>query len=181
MKRVFKNYFFLFLMVTVIVILDQISKAAVRNNLGINEIWSPWPWLTPYARIVHLSNTGAAFGMFQGLGAIFTILAIIVSVAIIYYYPRVPAEDWTLRLALGLQLSGAVGNLIDRITQGYVTDFISVGNFAVFNVADSCITVGVGVLLLGVWLQERRKKKMEAVQVIEPDPFELDRKDGTDV
>jgi len=180
LKRAVKNYFFLFLLVSVIVILDQISKTAVRNNLRINEIWSPWPWLTPYARIVHLSNTGVAFGMFQGLGGIFTILAIIVSAAIIYYYPRVPAQDWTLRLALGLQLSGAVGNLIDRITQGFVTDFISIGNFAVFNVADSCITVGVGILVLGVWLQERRKKKMETAQVLEPDLSEPDRKDGTD-
>lgn len=178
MKRVLKSYWLLFMVAIVIVILDQISKAAVRNSLAVNQIWSPWPWLMPYARIVHLSNTGVAFGMFQGMGTIFAFLAVIISGAIIYYFPRVPAEDWTLRLALCLELGGALGNLIDRVTQGYVTDFVSVGNFAVFNVADSCITVGVGVLILGVWLQERRKKKIEVALTLEPDEADPKDKNG---
>jgi signal peptidase II len=177
LKRFLKNYWLLFLVASIIVILDQITKAIVRNSLAVNEYWSPWPWLTQYARIVHLSNTGVAFGMFQGMGTVFAILAIIISGAIIYYYPRITSEDWTLRVALCMQLGGALGNLIDRITQGYVTDFVSVGNFAVFNVADSCITVGVGVLILGVWLQERRKKKAEAAQLVESD---LQNKDRTE-
>ncbi len=73
-------------------------------------------------------------------------------------------NDWILRVALSMQLAGAVGNLIDRIVYGFVTDFISVGTFAVFNVADSSITVGVAVLLLGVWLQEQRQKKTSVGQ-----------------
>jgi signal peptidase II len=81
-----------------------------------------------------------------------------VAIAIIYYFPRVPANDWTLRIAMGLQLGGALGNLYDRIFNvGEVTDFISVGNFPVFNVADASISVGVLVLLLGIWLQDRKK------------------------
>ena len=64
-----------------------------------------------------------------------------------------------MRLALGLQFSGAVGNLIDRLLMRQVTDFISVGSFAIFNVADSCITVGVAILVVGVWLKERAMKK----------------------
>jgi signal peptidase II len=63
-----------------------------------------------------------------------------------------------MRLAMGLQMGGAIGNLIDRVVVGHVTDFISVGTFAVFNVADASISVGVAVLILGVWLQERRQK-----------------------
>jgi signal peptidase II len=70
-------------------------------------------------------------------------------------------------LALGLQLGGALGNWIDRMTVGYVVDFISVGNFPVFNVADSCITIGVGVLLLGVILQERQERKQK--EAVTPD------------
>jgi signal peptidase II len=58
-----------------------------------------------------------------------------------------------------MQLGGAVGNLIDRLTIGYVVDFVSVGQFPVFNVADSSITVGVAILLVGMWLQERQEKK----------------------
>ena len=180
MNRVLKNYIILFLVAAVIVLLDQYTKALVRNNLGINEIWSPWPWLTPYARVVHLSNTGVAFGMFQGMGGVFTVMAIIVSGAIIYFYPRVLDEGWTFRLAMMLCLGGALGNLVDRITSGYVTDFISVGNFFVFNVADSSITVGVGFLILGVWLQERQKKKQEAQQLVHTETPEPEHKDGMD-
>jgi signal peptidase II len=180
LNRVLKNYLILFLVAGAIVALDQYTKVLVQNNLGINEIWSPWPWLTPYARVVHLSNTGVAFGMLQGMGTVFAVLAVIISGAIIYYYPRVSGEDWTLRVAMMLQLGGALGNLVDRVTRGYVTDFISVGNFAVFNVADSSITVGVCVLILGVWLQERRKKKMEGVPTALPEITEPEHKDGMD-
>ena len=112
----------------------------------------------PVARIVHWNNTGAAFGMLQGYNPVFTILAVLVSLVIIYYFPRISSNDWPLRLALCLQLGGAVGNLVDRITVGQVTDFISVGTFPVFNVADSSISIGVVVLLLGVWYKDRQEK-----------------------
>jgi len=126
----------------------------------MGEIWSPWEWLTPYARIVHWYNTGVAFGLFQGRAIIFTILAIIVSGLIIYYYPQVPKEDWYLRIALGLQMGGSLGNLVDRLFHnGQVTDFLSVGNFPVFNVADSSITIGCFILIIGIWLEERKAKK----------------------
>lgn len=159
MKKIIKDYLVLALIAGTIVALDQWSKAYVRASLPMGAIWSPWEWLTPYARIVHWQNTGVAFGMFQGQSIFFAILAVIVSGVIIYYYPRVAREDWTLRLALGLQLAGALGNLVDRITVGHVTDFISIGTFPVFNVADSSISVGVVILLISVWLQERRDKK----------------------
>jgi signal peptidase II len=75
----------------------------------------------------------------------------------------VEAEDWTLKLAMGLQLGGAAGNLIDRLLMGKVTDFISISVFPVFNIADASISVGVAVLLLGVWLKER-EEKLKAAQ-----------------
>ena len=158
MKRYLRDYLVLFFIAGLIVALDQITKSWVRANLGVGEVWNPTGWLTPYARIVHWYNTGVAFGMFQGVGQIFKYLTVVVALVIIYYYPRVPASDWTLRLAMGLQLGGALGNLVDRITVGHVTDFISVGTFPVFNIADSSISVGVGVLIIGVWLQERKAK-----------------------
>lgn len=179
-KHILRSYAFLVLVAGVIIALDQISKSYVRANFVEQmDMWAPWDWLLPYARIIHVSNTGVAFGLFKGMGAIFTVLAIIVAMAIIYYFPRVPANDWTLRLAMGMQLGGAVGNLIDRVYQGYVTDFISVGNFPVFNIADASITVGVAVLVLGVWLQERRDKQEEAqrqrlAQVVESSSASLD-------
>jgi len=145
----------------VVIGLDQWTKWLVRENIAFGNQWLPdgMGWLMPYARIVYWHNSGAAFGMFQNASLIFTILAFIVIGAIIYYYPQVEKTDWTLRLAMGMQLGGAAGNLIDRLTIGKVTDFISVGSFPVFNVADSSISVGVAVLLLGVWINERKEKQ----------------------
>ncbi|HEY61744.1 MAG TPA: signal peptidase II [Anaerolineae bacterium] len=158
MKKRIKDYVFLFGLAGVVVALDQVTKTIVRTNLALGETWMPWKWLAPYARFVNWKNTGAAFGIGQGLGDIIAILAIIVILLIIYYFPQVPHEDWSLRIAMGLQLGGALGNLIDRIVHGFVTDFISVGTFAVFNIADSSISIGVAVLLIGMWFNEHRKE-----------------------
>lgn len=162
MKRNFLSYFYLSIISGLIVALDQWTKWLVRENIPFAGSWLPegWEWLSPYARFVNWANTGAAFGMFQNGSLIFAILAFVVIVAIIYFYPQTEPSDWTLRLAMAMQLAGALGNLIDRLMfEGSVTDFISVGNFPVFNVADASITVGVGVLLLGVWLKERAEKR----------------------
>lgn len=164
MKSFFQKTRWLFLIAFIILILDQVSKFLVRTNLAIGETWVPWPWLAPYARIIHWTNTGVAFGMFQGNNILFAILAFIVACVIVYYYPHVPGADKVLRFALAMQLGGALGNFVDRVFVGEVTDFVSVGNFAVFNVADSCITVGVAVLVIGVWLQDQREKKIKEAQ-----------------
>ncbi len=162
MKAYIQKNRWLYIVAVIIVILDQGSKALVRAYIPLGESWTPWPWLAPYARIIHWSNTGVAFGMFQGKSLVFAVLAAIVAGAIIYYYPQVPSVDKVLRFALSMQLGGALGNLIDRIFNGgQVTDFISVGNFAVFNVADSFITVGVVILLIGVWLEDKREKEQK--------------------
>lgn len=159
LKRLVKDYSFLFGIAGFLIILDQVTKELIRRNLDFGEMWAPWDWLLPYARLVNWRNFGAAFGMFQNGALVFTILGIVVSILIIYYFPRVPRHEWLLRLALALQLGGAVGNLIDRLTQGYVTDFISIGTFPVFNVADSCITIGAVLLVLSVWLQDQQQKE----------------------
>ncbi len=173
MKKLLRNYSLLILVATIIISLDQYTKYLVRQNLDIwTETWVPWDWMLPYARIVHIPNTGVAFGMFQGFGDIFSIVAIIVALIIIFYFPRVPISDWSLRLAMSLQLSGALGNLIDRLTIGHVTDFVSVGNFPVWNIADASITIGVVVLILGVWIteiEEKKKKGLNQESQIETD------------
>lgn len=145
----------------VIAILDQLTKTWVRANIPAGTSWLPdsWQWLSPYARFVNWYNTGAAFGMFKDASMVFTVLAFIVIGAILFYYPKVENDDWSLRLALSMQLGGALGNLIDRLTIGHVTDFISVGTFPVFNIADASISMGAVVLFLGVWLHERAERK----------------------
>ena len=160
-----RDFALLFGVAGVSVGLDQWTKGWVRANIEFGGQWLPeWlSWLSPYARIVHWYNSGAAFGIFQNGNLVFTILAFIVIGAILYYYRQVEAEDWTLKLAMGLQLGGAAGNLIDRLLMGKVTDFISISVFPVFNIADASISVGVAVLLLGVWLKER-EEKLKAAQ-----------------
>lgn len=152
-----RDYLILFGLGGTIILLDQFTKTLVRQNLSLGAWWSPWEWSEPYLRIVNWKNTGAAFGILPSLGGFIAILAIVVAIAIVYYFPRVPREDWTLRLAMVLTFGGALGNLIDRLTIGWVTDYLSIWRFPVFNVADFCITLGVIVLLLGVWSQERQK------------------------
>lgn len=164
MKKYLRDYLTLLVISGTIVILDQWTKTLVRTSIPFGQAWSPFEWLTPYARIVHWHNAGAAFGMLQGFRDIFTVLAVIVSIAIIYYYPKVPRENWYVRLALALQLGGALGNLVDRLTRGVVTDFVSVGNFPVWNVADACISIGVAILIVGMWLQERKAKPGDETQ-----------------
>ena len=169
LKNYFRNYVFLFSIAGIVVILDQWTKYLVRTNLEVSEMWAPWDWLLPYARIVHWHNTGAAFGMFQQFSIVFTLLAIVVAGAIIYYFPKVPRTDWIIRVALSLQLGGAIGNLIDRLSRGSVTDFVSVGNFAVWNVADASIFVGTIVLIIGMWLKERSQEADQTDQISEPE------------
>jgi len=167
-KSLIQRYWQIVGIAVVIVALDQWTKSLVRANIPMGGSWLPesWGWLSPYARIVHWYNTGAAFGMFKEGSMVFTVLAFIVIGLILYYYPQVEKADWSLRIAMSMQLGGATGNLIDRLTIGHVTDFISVGKFPVFNVADASITVGAAVLFLGIILMEQaeRKKKQDSVE-----------------
>lgn len=159
MKKNLRAYALLFCVAGLIVALDQWTKYLVRTRLAFMESWSPWEWLAPYARIVHWNNTGAAFGLFQGFSTVFMVLAIVVALAIIYYFPTVSSKEWVIRISLCMQLGGAVGNLVDRFMfNGKVTDFISLGNFAVFNIADASISVGVTILLLVVLYKDFQEK-----------------------
>jgi len=152
-------YLLLALIGSMVIVLDQWTKYLVRTNLSLGQAWMPLDWLAPYARIVHLRNSGAAFSMFQGGGMIFAGFAIIVAVFVLYYLPLVPREKWYLRVAMGLQFGGVVGNLLDRLMHDFsVTDMVSVGRFPVFNIADASVLIGTAVLILGIgtWLSDQQ-------------------------
>jgi len=125
---------------------DQISKYVVLSNLNRGQSWNPIASLTPWVSITHVTNTGVAFGLFPDRGSIFVIIAIIVVAAIIFYYRHLPAGQWWIKVSLGLQLGGALGNLLDRLRLGYVVDFINFKIWPVFNLADSSIVIGVAIL-----------------------------------
>jgi len=136
----------LFAIALAIVALDQYTKALVRENLPLNTSWMPIPWLDPFVTLTHTRNTGAAFGLFPSLGVVFRLISLVVVVAITFLFRRLAAGSWLLRIAFGLQLGGATGNLIDRVAWGYVTDFIDVRVWPIFNVADSALVVGTALL-----------------------------------
>ena len=144
------DYRFLIAVSGLVVLLDQITKTLVRTQLSLTSFWVPFPSQVPFFRIVHWKNTGAAFGIFQDASLLFTILAILVTVGILNFYPIIPRSDRYLRAAVALQLGGAVGNLVDRLMHGHVTDFISVLNLPVFNIADASISIGVVLILIPI-------------------------------
>ncbi|MBN1145902.1 MAG: signal peptidase II [Anaerolineales bacterium] len=158
MKRYLADYAFLFSIAGIVILLDQSTKYLVRANLPRGVVFMPDLWLSRYVRIVHLKNSGATLNIFQNMGGVLIALPIAIGLMIVYYFPRVPHSDWMLRLALSLILGGASGNLIDRLASGQVTDFISIANLPVMNLADASIWIGAALLFLWAWAQERRKK-----------------------
>lgn len=145
----------LVLIALVVIALDQLTKRAVQQNLALGEallVFPPWE----FVRIVHWVNTGAAFGMFQGGNAVLIGLTVAITLAILIYYQTLPEDHLFQRICLALMVGGSIGNLIDRLTLGYVVDFVVVGRFPVFNLADSCVTVSVVLLLISTIIEERK-------------------------
>ncbi len=157
-----KDYAVLFLIAVPIAALDQLTKHLVRINLPKGQVFHPELWLTQYVRIVHWHNTGMAGGLFQNMNLLFVLIGLIIAGAILFYYPHIPRNARLLQLALGMMLGGALGNLVDRLSRGYVTDFISIGNLPVLNIADASIATGSALLVFGLWQREKKEKQLSA-------------------
>lgn len=147
----------------VVIVLDQLTKYIATATL---EYSSPIPVL-PVLDWTLLHNPGAAWSFLSDAGGwqrwFFIALSSIVSVVIAVWIARLPRVQWLLAAALSLILGGAIGNLIDRVRFGYVVDFISVhwfggAHFPAFNVADAGITVGAGLLILDMLLNQRHSE-----------------------
>ncbi len=142
-----RNVVFFFTTALLLMTADQLSKLWIRSNLAIGESL----FEVGFFRLTRVHNTGAAFGLFQGQSFILTIIALVGVATLLLYvlfsHHRFPFLDNKLgKLALSLVLGGTVGNLIDRIYLGSVTDFIVVSVWPAFNIADSAIVVGVIIL-----------------------------------
>lgn len=137
----------------VVVALDQVTKAIVRATLDVGESWPDSDW---HIKIKNVTNSGAAFSSLQDQ-TVFLIAMTFFGLAAIYlYYRNPPFQHWVASVAIGMMLGGAVGNLIDRIRVGRVTDFVDVFGFPKFNVADSSISIGVTVIIIGYLLFAER-------------------------
>ncbi len=149
----------LFLIIAAFVVaLDQISKLWVSSHL---ELYETIP-LVGCLSLTHVRNTGSAFGLFANQAFLLTLVAIVGLVVILLFYRYLSRFNILGILALGLIFGGALGNLIDRLRFGYVTDFVDVrlwGDFhwPTFNVADSAITVGSIVLAIFIFLAFRKE------------------------
>ena len=135
--------------------LDQFTKWLVVSNLEVGQSVQPIPFLSGLFVFTYITNTGIAFGLFKEAGTFFVSLAVVVISVILLFLRSLPKDQWLARVALGLQLGGAFGNLFDRLRLGYVIDFIDFKFWPVFNVADSAIVVGVVTLAVSMWRDGR--------------------------
>ncbi len=135
--------------------LDQLTKSWVRSNLLLGES-IPEQGLF---RITHTFNTGSAFGLFPNQTVILTVASVVGIGILLLFLRKQPVPGTWLHTSLGLQLGGAAGNLVDRLTLGRVTDFIHIGIWPVFNLADSSIVIGLAIL---AWFLFRSPKETPA-------------------
>lgn len=138
--------------------IDQLSKYIVSNSL---DLYHSWPREGIF-RITHGTNSGTAFGLFPNQ-TVFLIAASILAIGFLFYFYRAHAlPNRLLRLAIGLQIGGAFGNLTDRIWSGAVVDFIDVGRWPIFNLADSSIVIGIALLMAVVFLSSESRTETES-------------------
>jgi len=139
----------LLIIVCSIIIFDQLTKRLVASMM---ELGQSVTLINNFLYLTYVRNPGAAFGMFPYQTAFFIAITLVVAVLILYYYRYLSEDHRWMRLGLSLQLGGALGNLIDRVTVAYVIDFI---NFIVwppvFNLADAAIVLGIGIFLVAFW------------------------------
>lgn len=123
---------------------DQVTKAIVTSNLSRGESWPD----DGFVRATYARNTGTAFGLFRDQGFALTIISLVAVAGMIYFFRGTALKNWPMRLSIAIMLGGAIGNLTDRIRLGFVVDFIDIGAWPIFNLADSFITVGIAILVI---------------------------------
>ena len=139
--------------IIVLIALDQLVKAYVVQNIGLGEIKS---WIPNLVSLTYLQNRGAAFSMLQNQQWFFAVITLVVMAGAIWYLHKHIEDSFWIVFGLVLIIAGGLGNFIDRISQGFVVDMFHLDfiNFAIFNVADSYLTVGVVVLLIAMLKEE---------------------------
>ncbi len=158
-----RNWLLLVMVVAAVVLVDQVTKHAVLGSLALGETRQPVPALAPFFQLTRSENTGSAFGFLPNASDMFLIIALVVVVAMFFFYPRVPADGWLTRVGIGLVSGGALGNALDRLQHGLVVDFIHyqipglISN--VSNLADHAIVLGVLLILADGWRSDRAQKQ----------------------
>lgn len=158
-----------------VLVLDQWSKWMIELHMGAAGHHVSWPVIPNLLNFTHVKNTGVAFGLFASQGKlsgtlILTLLGLAALGFVAYYFCLVPRSDRMLLVALALVIGGAIGNLLDRIMNGGVTDFIDFyfGSYHwhTFNIADTAISIGIGLMLLSTFWP--RKTQAPAASTTDP-------------
>ena len=146
--------------------LDQLTKWLTVVNLEEYESFPVWQDVFHFT---YVKNTGMAFGMLKDHRWVFMVFSTIAIVALIVYLFRFRPESRWMQISMAMIIGGGIGNMIDRVFLGYVVDFIDVTliNFAVFNVADSFVCVGAGIMILCLVLDLIKEIKLEKAQKAE--------------
>lgn len=170
MKSLSRKYLILGLVTPLVILIDQYTKYLIVQKFRLGETV---PVISGFFNLTYIRNTGAAFGLLaQAEPAFrvpfFVIVPIVALFAIAYIFKKIPAADLKLSTALSLVIGGAIGNLFDRLQLGYVVDFLDFHwnyayHFPAFNVADSAICVGVGILMLDLLTQKEVSDASAAV------------------
>jgi signal peptidase II len=150
-RRIVRRELLFVLGASLVLVVDQVTKALATAYLKPAGSVPVTGWL----HLTYLENRGAAFGVLQNQTVFFILVGLIVAGGLIASYRYLPTATPLLNLGLGLQLGGALGNLVDRVRQGYVVDFVDLSWWPVFNVADAAIMIGVGVLAY-YWVSSAR-------------------------
>lgn len=145
-----------YLLAAGIIALDQLTKYLVVKYMELGE---SIPLIADVFHLTSHRNMGAAFGILQNQRWLFVVITTVVVIGIVVSLIRIGKKQPRVSLALSLVLGGAIGNFIDRVMTGQVVDFLdfTLINFPIFNVADMAITIGVGVLLLDMFLEGKKK------------------------
>ena len=158
-SRVMRETWF-FLVAAIVVALDQLSKYLVRAKMDPGQSIPEHGFF----RFTYGTNTGGVFGLFSNQTFLITVAAVISVVVILLYSRHRMAQSMLVKVSLGMILGGSIGNLIDRVRLGEVTDFIDIGAWPVFNLADSAIDIGVVLLIIYI-LFRMQKDSREAKRV----------------
>lgn len=151
-----------YLTALVIIVLDQLTKYLTVQNIPYREVTE---WIPGFISFTHHRNTGAAWSILEGRMLFFYIITVIIVGVIIYYLHVYGRKDRLFGFALSLILGGAIGNFIDRLLFQYVVDMVRLDfiNFPIFNVADMALTVGVGLMIIYLILDEIKNYKQKKV------------------
>jgi signal peptidase II len=138
---------------TAVFAVDRLTKFWVTHSLALGQqLWPGWP-----VHIYYTVNNGAAFSLLPSANWLFLAVAVLVVAASLWRWRLLTLEPWWVQVGVGLLLGGAIANAVDRVTQGYVVDFMQLPHWPVFNVADSGISVGIAILVARIILASRNR------------------------